>query len=175
MSNGVAGQLLVATPLIIDAHFFRTVVLLLQHDAEGSMGVVLNRRMRASVSDHLPGWAGVVPEPGRVHWGGPVEPDIGLALSREGEGVATPIPGLKLLDLSRPPGAGTTRVMIYSGYAGWSEGQLEDELEMGSWYVVEAEPEDPFAEPEGLWSSVLRRQKGFVALVSAFPLDPSLN
>ena len=65
---------------------------------------------------------------------------------------------------------------LFSGYAGWEAGQLEDEIAEGSWYVVRAEARDPIsADPEGLWRRVLRRQGGALALVSGYPTDPAHN
>jgi putative transcriptional regulator len=65
---------------------------------------------------------------------------------------------------------------LFSGYAGWDAGQLEAEIEEGSWYVVPAEARDPIsADPEGLWRRVLRRQGGAQAVVSGFPEDPAMN
>jgi putative transcriptional regulator len=67
-------------------------------------------------------------------------------------------------------------VRLFSGYAGWDAGQLEAEIEEGSWYIVPAEERDPIsADPEGLWRRVLRRQGGALALVSGFPEDPAMN
>jgi putative transcriptional regulator len=65
---------------------------------------------------------------------------------------------------------------IFAGYAGWSPGQLAAELEVGAWYVVDAEPGDAFTDtPDRLWRSVLRRQQGWLAVASTAPHDPSLN
>jgi putative transcriptional regulator len=65
---------------------------------------------------------------------------------------------------------------IFAGYAGWSQGQLEQEIRDGGWYVVEAEARDAFTpEPESLWATVLRRQRGNLALVASLPEDPTLN
>jgi putative transcriptional regulator len=65
---------------------------------------------------------------------------------------------------------------IFSGCAGWASGQLEDELDEGSWYAVPAEARDAIsADPEGLWRRVLKRQGGALALVAAFPADPTSN
>ena len=65
-------------------------------------------------------------------------------------------------------------VRFFAGYAGWGPGQLERELQIGGWLVLAAEPGDPFtAEPAKLWSSVLRRQGGELALMSTMPADPS--
>ena len=67
-------------------------------------------------------------------------------------------------------------VRVFSGYAGWSPGQLEGEVEQGAWWVVDALPGDPFvARPELLWRQVLRRQGPPLALVSTYPDDPALN
>ena len=68
------------------------------------------------------------------------------------------------------------RGRVYVGYAGWTAGQLEAELEEESWLVLPAEPDDVFSDdPDGLWSAVLRRQGGPYALLSLMPPDPSLN
>jgi putative transcriptional regulator len=65
---------------------------------------------------------------------------------------------------------------LFSGYAGWDSGQLEEEIAEGSWYVMTAEARDPIsADPEGLWRRVLRRQGGALAVVGGFPLDPMMN
>ena len=65
---------------------------------------------------------------------------------------------------------------IFAGYAGWGPGQLEEEMELGAWWALEAEPEDMFSDdPAELWKRVLRRQGGVLAIAAASPLDPSLN
>ena len=170
-----AGSLLVATPALIDPNFYRTVVLLLQHDQEGCVGVVLNRPTGEPVADHLPGWAHLVPDPKTVNYGGPVEPEVAIGISLVPEGMPTGVPGLSLVDLTDDPGDLHQPVRIYSGYSGWGSDQLESEIAMGSWYVVQASPDDPFDADEGHWRRVLRRQPGFLSVVSTFPDDASLN
>jgi len=72
--------------------------------------------------------------------------------------------------------AGRSQVRVFSGYAGWGPGQLDDEVAAGAWWVLEAQPDDPFcSDPERLWKAVLRRQGGELALVSAYPRDPRWN
>ena len=82
-------------------------------------------------------------------------------------------------DLDAPPGllaAAIVSLRVYAGYAGWSSGQLEAEIEEGAWYVLPAEPSDAFCpEPEQLWPAVLRRQGGELAYVATYPDDPGLN
>ncbi|HEX6301971.1 MAG TPA: YqgE/AlgH family protein [Acidimicrobiia bacterium] len=174
--ESLAGSLLVATPILLDPNFFRTVVLLLQHDDEGCVGVVLNRPTEERVADHLPEWADRVPEPRTVNFGGPVDPAVAIGLSLAGDGMSTGVPGLNLVDLSESPDETTNHpVRIYSGYAGWGSEQLETEIATGSWYVVQASPEDPFDPGDGQWRRVLRRQPGFLSAVSTFPDDATLN
>jgi len=173
--ESLAGSLLVATPVLFDPNFYRTVVLLLQHDEDGCLGVVLNRPSDEPVSEHLPDWAPRVPDPGTVHFGGPVDPAVAIGLALAGEGMSTPVPGLSLVDLSEPPDESSHPVRIYAGYSGWGADQLEAEIATGSWYVVQASPEDPFDTDEGQWRRVLRRQPNFLSVVSTFPEDPDLN
>lgn len=175
VSESYAGKLLVATPRLLDPNFFRSVVLMLQHDEDGTVGVVLNRVTFESVEGHLPDWAAHVPPPGVVHFGGPVEPEVAIGLAITTEGMPSGVPGLSLVDLSSDPSPDHPSTRIYSGYAGWGSNQLEDELATGSWYVVQAAPDDPFDDPDGQWRRVLRRQPGHLALVSTYPDDITLN
>jgi putative transcriptional regulator len=159
----------------MDPNFHRTVVLLIQHDEEGTVGVVLNRVTSEAVADHLPDWGPNVTSPGLVHYGGPVEPEIAIGLGRTDEGMPAGLSGLSIVDLSTSPTEARTRLRVYSGYSGWGEGQLEEELATGSWFLVPATADDPFEDPAEMWASVLRRQGGKLAVVSTFPLDPKLN
>lgn len=173
--ESLAGQLLIATPQLIDPNFYRTVVLLLQHDDEGCVGVVLNRPTGEPVERHLPGWAGRVPAPGTVNYGGPVDPAVAIGLAQSGNGMPSGVPGLSLVDLTEPADDTGNPVRIYAGYSGWGADQVESEIALGSWYVVQASPDDPFDSDEGQWRRVLRRQPNFLAAVSTFPEDPDLN
>ncbi|MFC5906663.1 YqgE/AlgH family protein [Streptacidiphilus monticola] len=183
----LTGRLLVATPALTDPNFDRAVVLLLDHDEEGSLGVVLNRPTPVTVGSVLEPWAALAGEPPVVFQGGPVGLDSALALAVvPGEQPEEELLGWRrvhgaigLVDLEAPPellAAELGSLRVFAGYAGWSPGQLEDELLEGAWYVVDSEPGDVFApEPERLWRSVLRRQRGALALVATYPDDPSLN
>ncbi|HSE08748.1 MAG TPA: YqgE/AlgH family protein [Nocardioidaceae bacterium] len=183
-----AGQLLIATPLLVDPNFERTVVLVLDHDDTGSLGVVLNRPSPVPVGDVLQDWQALVAEPGVLFHGGPVATDSALAVASIPNGQAPesdPVGFRRLfgetgiIDLDTPTELldhAISRMRIFAGYAGWGVGQLEAEVEEGSWYVVPAEGGDVFgASPDGLWSRVLRRQPGELAWVSTRPADPTLN
>lgn len=180
----LTGRLLVATPHLIDPNFVRTVVLICRHDDEGALGLVLNRPTDIPVGEHLPGWTDVVPEPPVVFVGGPVQPEVAVGLGRRRR-AATP-PGwtdvferIGLLDLGAPAGealATVETVRVFSGYAGWSAGQLDFEAASGDWFVIDATPGDVFTPgSDGLWRSVLRRQGGNLAFYADFPPDPALN
>jgi putative transcriptional regulator len=182
----MTGQLLVATPALGDPTFARSVVLLLDHDEDGALGVVVNRPTPVDVGDVLPGWQPYTTTPGVLFQGGPVSLDSALGLAAvSGNGDEEPLGwrrvagALGLLDLDVPPEvvvAEMAALRIFAGYAGWGAGQLEDELAAGAWYVVPARPGDAFSDdPHGLWRSVLRRQPGSLAFVSTYPDDPSLN
>jgi len=169
------GKLLVASPLLLEPVFHRSVILLLEDNDEGAFGLILNHESDESVEAHLPGWGRLAAGSGTIHIGGPVEPAVGLALAPSRSGDDAMLPGLTMIDLESEPEANLTSVRIYAGYTGWAPGQLDFELEEGSWYVVPAAPDDPFDDPEGQWSRVLRRQPGFLAMLATFPDDPGLN
>lgn len=182
--DALTGRLLVATPVLRDPHFDRAVVLLLDHEDDGSLGVVLNRPSEVEVRDVLAPWAELATSPDVVFRGGPVALDSALGVAvvpGDGEPLGwRQVSGrLGLVDLDAPPellAAELGGLRIFAGYAGWSPGQLEQELADGAWYVVDAEPGDAFTpDPVGLWRRVLRRQRGDLALVATFPDDPSLN
>ncbi|MBW5422978.1 YqgE/AlgH family protein [Streptomyces sp. BG9H] len=195
--SSLTGRLLVATPALADPNFDRAVVLLLDHDEEGSLGVVLNRPTPVDVADILEGWGDLAGAPGVVFQGGPVSLDsaLGVAVIPGEEGTPSGIRfrtgrvdpvgfrrvhgAIGLVDLEAPPellspALGSLR--IFAGYSGWGPGQLEAELADGAWYVVESEPGDVSSpDPERLWRAVLRRQRSELAMVATYPDDPSLN
>jgi len=189
-SDPMAGRLLVATPLLEDPNFRRAVVLVVEHEeVQGTLGVVLNRPTAIGVGQVLEQWTELATEPSVVFRGGPVAPNSALALAMvpgKDEPIGwRPLDGapalarLGLLDLDTPPrllAPAITSLRVYVGYAGWSPGQLEAEIDEGAWYVLTGEPTDAFlADPERLWQQVLRRQGGEFAIVATYPDDPMLN
>jgi putative transcriptional regulator len=174
--DSLKGSLLVATPALVDPNFRRTVVLVAEHGEAGAMGVVLNRPSETAVAEAIPELVSFAGDEEPVFVGGPVAVDSLLALAE----VEEPDETLELVvgavgfvqDLEVP----SLRGRVFVGYAGWSPGQIEAELDEDSWIVVPAHPDDVFSDdPDELWSSVLRRQGGPLALLSSMPPDPSLN
>lgn len=178
------GRLLVATPAIEAGPFLRSVVFCLDHDDDGALGVVLNHPLDADVADVLPSWGAAVNAPDCLFEGGPVATDAALAVGvlagtepgPPGWRVMTGRVGLVDLDGPLPASGVLLGMRVFAGYAGWSAGQLEEEIDEGSWLVVDALDTDVVSpRPETMWRDVLRRQGDDVRLWSTFPDDPGAN
>lgn len=182
MTESLAGQLLLASPSLLDPNFARTVVLIGVHSEEGAMGVVLNRPSTVTIGEAAPLLGDAIEEDEPVFVGGPVQPSSIVFL---GEFLDPSPAGLLVLGrIGFPaPEAGieelieaTSRQRVFAGYAGWGRGQLEQEIDGGDWIAQAALPEDIFSDsPEELWADVLTRKGGSYALIARMPLDPSVN
>jgi putative transcriptional regulator len=163
--------------------------------------VVLNRPSETSVQEVLPGWERWVNKPRAMFYGGPVGSSSALCVGVRRAGTSPPGGSLEqeivsLLDPVGPPlarvsgelvlvdlDADPTEIFgqlrgarVYAGHSGWGAGQLDDEIEQGSWYVLDSEADDVLAGPGAdLWFRVLRRQGLPMALTAYQPLEPSLN
>ena len=182
MEESLSGQLLLASPTLMDPNFRRTVVLIGVHSEEGAMGVVLNRPSAVTVGEAVPQLEQVLEEREPVYVGGPVQPSAIVFLAEFLD--PTPAGLLVLGRIGFPaPDAGidelteaTARRRVFAGYAGWGEGQLDAEVDQGDWIAHSAVPDDVFTEvPEELWSRVLTRMGGSYALIARMPPDPSVN
>jgi len=178
--ESLRGQLLLAAAGLWDPNFRKTIVLIGHHDEEGAVGVVLNRSTDVSVAEAVPSLAGLVPPDEPLFIGGPVQPEAAVVLAEfEDPSVA----GILALDsigflpeeVDADQVEGIRRARVFSGYSGWGAGQLEAELEEGSWIVEPALPDDVFSDPDGLWDRVLRRKGGEFAILRTMPVDPTQN
>ncbi|KZM69471.1 YqgE/AlgH family protein [Nocardia terpenica] len=180
------GTLLVSATDLVEPSFRRTVVYIVEHNDAGSLGVVLNRPSETAVHDVLSRWAELAAPPRALYIGGPVKRDAALCLATVR--VGTPIDrvtGLRrvdgrvaLLDLDSDPEVIAPLVegiRIFAGYAGWTFGQLEGELERGDWIVLSALPSDPIAGRTDLWAHVLRRQPLPLSLLATHPIELERN
>lgn len=179
------GDLLVASVALADGIFNASVVLVLDADGDGALGVVLNELAPTSLDSVLPDWVPVVSEPRLLFHGGPVSPNGAICLARvrvpgeEPPGWRRLFGDVGLLHLDTPveivKGA-YDDLRIFAGYAGWAAGQLQGEIAQGRWHLAEARYDDVFgARPLDLWRSVLRRQPGETAFFSTWVEDPELN
>jgi putative transcriptional regulator len=180
------GSLLVAAPTLADPNFARSVIFLLAHDDDGTLGVVLNRPSHVPVEEIVPGWGDLAASPSVLFTGGPVQPSAAICIGRtelpeaaDAAGFAPLIGALGTVDLHENPvdvPVPLAEVRVFTGYAGWGPGQLADEIASGSWHVLEGRHQDVLSgDPEGLWSRVLRRQGGWLAVLALYPSDLSSN
>ncbi len=177
--ESLRGKLLISSPALYDPNFRRTVVLVAHHDEDGAMGLVLNRPADTPVAEAAPQLCGLVDAAEPILVGGPVSPEALMVLAEFDDPAETAVPVLDSVGFvsadSEPDELATRRARVFAGYAGWGAGQLEAELEEGSWIVEQAEPGDPFADPDELWAAVLRRKGGPFRLLVTMPDNPSLN
>lgn len=181
------GSLLVAAPSLQDGNFRRTVVFVIDHRKQGTLGVILNRPSDTPVQDVLPAWAPHVSEPGSLFVGGPVDQKTALCLAamhtgKQPSGV-TGLIGVRgpvtLVDLEADPDSLVPLfrgLRVFAGYSGWDAGQLAGEIGRGDWIVVPALPGDVLASVrDDLWARVLRRQGMPLALLATHPGDVRVN
>jgi putative transcriptional regulator len=179
--ESLKGQLLIAGPSLLDPNFRRTVVLVGEHTEEGALGLVLNRASEATIDEAVPELTVLVDSVSVVHFGGPVQPSAIVVLAdfvdpdRAGALVLDSV-GFLPSEVDPDELGELRRARVFAGYAGWGPGQLDDELEEGSWIVEPAIADDVFTDdPEGLWSAVLRRKGGPFSMLASMPPDPLLN
>lgn len=182
-----AGSLLVSAIDLSEPTFRRTVIYVIEHNEAGSLGVVLNRPSDTAVHDVLPRWSEVVSAPRTLFVGGPVKRDAALCVATVRVGVSIAgVSGLRrvdgrvvLVDLDADPAEIAPLIegaRIFAGYAGWTFGQLEGELDNHDWYVVSALPADPiYPGRTDLWAQVLRRQPLPLSLLASHPIELERN
>lgn len=181
------GRLLVAMPALVDDNFDRTAILVVEHTEAGALGVVLNRPGGVPVGEILQQWDPLATHPAVMYIGGPVEREAILALGAHVDpgnaaeaGTTIVVGSIGVVDLSREPDevAGElTALRLFSGYAGWGPGQLDEEIDAGGWIVVDAEPADVMSEQaESLWAVVLGRQPDpALRRLALYPADINAN
>lgn len=181
------GTLLLADTDLLEPTFRRTVIYIVEHNDAGTLGVVLNRPSEAAVYNVLPQWSELASRPRTMFVGGPVKRDAALCLGTLRTGIEPQgLPGMRhvagrivMVDLDADPDTIAPFVeglRVFAGYAGWTIGQLEDEIERDDWIVLSALPSDILAGPRiDLWGRVLRRQPLPLPLLATHPIDLNRN
>ena len=169
--EALQGQLLVADPQLGDPNFDHTVVLILEHDAGGTVGVVVNRPYGEAPTAELLRRLGVgadgVAGQTKLFYGGPVQSELGLVVHSAdyaladthpvGPGLAVTSDPAILKDIAT--GKGPHQALPVLGYAGWGPGQLESELAQRAWFVVPPDPALIFApDASGTWQRAIDRR-----------------
>lgn len=161
-----AGVLLVARRDLLSPGFAQSVVLLIKHDARGSLGVVLNRRTRLTLKDVLPDLDAVQAARHTLYLGGPVAPQaLTLLMHKEavtegvepvtGEIVTSTHPGVLRSLMTRKKAPEEMRAFI--GYAGWASAQLESELARGAWHLAASTTDLVFGDEAELWETLIEK------------------
>jgi len=182
--KSLTGRVLVASPSLLDPNFFRSVVLIIQHTDEGTMGLVLNRPTDTSVKE---AWERVresdCTRHGMLHLGGPCESPI-MALHNRGllgsiEVLSGVYCGGDPEQLERLTSDNQGHARFFVGCAGWAPGQLESELDEGAWAVLPAKSEYVFGTSDDLWERLVNSNTAVrlseMLHIREVPEDPSLN
>lgn len=162
-----AGKVLVASRNLGDPHFAKTVILLVHYDAQGVLGLVLNHRTDVPLSRVLDSLKAAKDRSDPVYLGGPLETPSVFALFQspaKPEGAEQIFDSIYLIN-SKPLFEQTISSQpkpevfhVYMGYAGWSQDQLRQEVDLGAWFVFPAEASTVFnADPDGLWPKMIRK------------------
>lgn len=182
--NSLKGQILIASTRLLDPNFLQAVVLMVQHNKDGAMGLILNRQTEVAVRD---AWSQVSESPcvreENLYIGGPCEGVLMALHTFPNASQVEVFPGLHfatetqhmewLLQQAETP------MRFFVGYAGWSPGQLETEMESGSWIVTAATLERIFMPDDAQWPRI-KRELAMAAILPNYkpgiiPPDPSRN
>jgi putative transcriptional regulator len=181
--ESLEGQFLIASPKLLDPNFVRTVVLLVEHNDMGALGLVINRPTGKTVQEL---WKQVGESPCEsqlpVHLGGPVSGPLMALHTTEDLAEMEIVSGVYLAAKKQNLDALVRcdqRFKLFVGNSGWGPGQLESEIEQGAWRTVAAKLEDVFDPADDLWMRLMRRAVAGVLPemlgIKHVPIDPSLN
>ena len=178
------GDLLISEPFLSDPNFVRTVILLCEHNEEGSFGFVLNKQASLNLSQLIEG-ADNREDP--VYIGGPVQQNALQFIHRREtliDGGLEIVDGLhwggnfeQMLSILESDLISESDIKFFVGYSGWSAGQLKDELELNSWIIYRGVSIEKIfhTNVDSLWKEVLNMMGGKYKIISNFPTDPRLN
>ena len=182
--ESLQGHFLIAATELQDPNFRQTVVLLVQHNDEGALGLVLNRPSDITVKQV---WEKVGDSPcvtdHTLLVGGPCQGPLMSVHTKFGLGDQEVMPGVYFStqsdSIEKLVARDDEAMRFFVGFAGWSPGQLESELETGSWRTMEATAEQIFAAPSDLWIMLTRHAISSTLIstlrIKHVPSDPSLN
>ncbi|MEQ9405028.1 MAG: YqgE/AlgH family protein [Cyclobacteriaceae bacterium] len=178
------GDLLISEPYLPDPNFDRTVILICEHDENGTIGFVLNRGANIKLPDVLEESGSFDPD---LFVGGPVEQDTLHFIHRSdhmkessnvvAEGVRWGHDFDELLSLVNTGLITKSDIRLFLGYSGWSPGQLLDEMKAKSWIVFKNASAELIFDRDNheLWKECLKSMGGKFRLISNYPKDPRLN
>ena len=177
------GKILVSEPYLPDPNFERTIILLCEHNEEGSFGFIMNKPSVAKLGDVMQDLASF---DAPVFIGGPVQQDTLHYIHRleEIEDAIEVMDGIywggnfdQLVSLIETKQVASSDIKFFLGYSGWSAGQIEEELKEDSWIVSDKVNEELLFDikAEAMWQYALKRMGGRFSVYSNYPQDPRLN
>jgi len=177
------GKILISEPFLPDSFFNRTIVYLADHNAEGSVGFILNKKLEIKVCDAISGFEGWEEY---LSMGGPVAPDTLHYLHNMGDEIPKSVWvdenifwGGDINFIRKMIKAGKlndSQIRFFLGYSGWSAGQLERELKENSWVIAKIKTDLVLNnQVENTWKRVLRGFKNKYRMWADFPESPDMN
>ena len=181
--NVATGNVLISEPFMNDFHFRRSVILIIDHNEEGSLGVIFNKRLAIPFNEIVQGFPDFKAD---VYLGGPVETDRIFFIHTVGNmipdsykiseglywsGNINVLKSMIKMDLIKPH-----EVRFYVGYAGWDGGQLRNELKANTWLVGKFSSKQLLSTiPGKMWKNFVRQMGKRYMLWDKFPVNPSEN
>jgi putative transcriptional regulator len=175
------GKLLLASPKLVDPNFARSVVLMVRHNPEGALGLILNRPLNVTVKQACEDTLGEpCPVAGFLHQGGPCEGPLMVLHGNELAKDADVFPGVffstERSNIEMVLRQNLEAARYFVGYAGWAAGQLEAEMEIESWVVADPKPAHVYSSTAELWTILMRQHTlGNWVDPDRIPDDPSVN
>ena len=176
------GVLLLAEPFMESPEFKRSVVLLTEHNDDGTMGFILNRKLAIKPTqaiDDFPDFEDT------LFYGGPVSTELLFYIHTLGnklEGSVEVTDGIymggdfdTLKELLKLGKVKPTQIRFFAGYSGWTTGQLKSEVKNHSWIITPGNKDQVMKDNNNLWKNILKDKGGKYAMVADFPEDPTLN
>lgn len=177
------GRILVSEPFLCDTYFKRSVVLITEHNEEGSLGFILNKPMEINLHDLI---SDSPPYSGPVHMGGPVGRDslhFIHTLGNQVNGSRKILEGVfwggdfdQIKDLIQKGKVNSLEIKFFVGYSGWSPKQLDQEIKQKSWFVLPGKVSYIMeSDTNHLWNKILKDQGNVYSEFANYPVDPMLN
>jgi putative transcriptional regulator len=177
------GRLLTSEPYLSDPNFERTLILLAEHNEDGTVGFILNKPSESHIADVMPDITNI---DSPVFIGGPVQQDT-LHYIHQIDGISESVPIIEgiywggnfdqILALIETRQIDEEDIKFFLGYSGWSTGQLAEEMKLNSWIVGNCVSREFIfnTEPEQMWRKSLQDLGGRFSMYSNYPVDPSMN
>lgn len=176
------GRILIAEPFLTGSYFNRSIVFLVEHNTEGSVGFILNKPVDFPVPDfkkQMPKFNDI------LHMGGPVNIESVYYLHTLGDLIPNSVQIVdnlywggdydclkQMIDSGSIDG---TQVRFFLGYSGWGEGQLHEEIGEDSWLVADIHPDTVMQSSPKLWNKMVKKQGGIYSIWENYPENPSMN